>query len=70
MSKNFFKNDYLVQVEQSSISEFIGRKIHANKFLDKTESEDLNVRYLNEGKILIFNNFNDYIEGTLLWLHK
>ena len=31
------------------------RKIHANKFLDKTESEDLNVRYLNEGKFITSN---------------
>lgn len=66
MAENFFKNDYLVQVEQSSLSEFIGRKVHANKFLEKTESEDLNIRHLGDGKVLIFNNFNDFIEGNLL----
>ena len=66
MAENFFQNDYLVQVEQSSISEFIGRKVHANKFLNYTESKDLNVRHLNDGKVLIFNNFNDFIEGELL----
>lgn len=66
MGENFFKNDYLVQVEQSSISELVGKKVHANRFLQITESEDLNMRYLGGDKILIFNNFNDFIEGDLL----
>lgn len=66
MAENFFKNDYLVKVEQSSLSEFIGKKVHANKFLEKTESFDINVRHLGDGKVLIFNNFNDFIEGELL----
>lgn len=66
MAENFFHNDYLIKVSQSNLSKFIGKKIHANKFLKETESYDLTVKYVGDGKIILINDFNDFIEGDMV----
>lgn len=66
MAENFFHNDYVVEVKNSNIQEFIGKKIHAQKFLNKTESLELNIKYIGDNNIILINDFNDFIEGQMI----